>query len=139
MQYDQLQAKLKKITNKNKKLLQSVSTHLINHPDELEGKLHEHRYLEQKYNELIGFSRDNVDKYEKMQSALLEKDQEIYKLTRLLSDSKNQAIHRVEAMERQNRRKHEKDEVQLLENKKEIQELIKTLGQKDQKNKELEK
>lgn len=45
MDSEQLESKLKKIANKNRKLLESVSTHLINNPDELEGKLHEHRFL----------------------------------------------------------------------------------------------
>ena len=113
MDNDQLSIKLKKITNKNKKLLESVSTHLINNPDELEGKLHEHRFLEQKYNELIGFSRDNVDKFEKLQMVLIEKDEEIFRLNRMLAESKDQAVHRVEVMEREGRRKKEKDECEI--------------------------
>lgn len=70
MDRDKLESKLKALSLKNKKLLESISTHLISNPDELEGRLHEHRFLEQKYNELIGFSRDSVEKYEKMQAAL---------------------------------------------------------------------
>ena len=54
----------------NKKLLQSISTNMLNNPDDIEIKGHEHKNLLQKYNELMGFSEGNVSHNEKMQQEI---------------------------------------------------------------------
>lgn len=45
MEAEKLEEKLRKLASKNKKLLESISTHLISTPDDLELKVQEHRFL----------------------------------------------------------------------------------------------
>ena len=45
MERDALASKLQALTLKNKKLLESVSTHLITNHDELEVKYQDHKHL----------------------------------------------------------------------------------------------